>query len=79
MKKKVNTQLFNSIKTLTHVEMGACQGGNNSDKTYLDTKQDGKDKWDVGVDSLIDNIDSSKSLDKPDTKVVSELEYVDIY
>lgn len=39
-------------------------GGNNSDVTYTDSKNDGGG-WDIAVISLIDTIDSSRGMDKP--------------
>jgi hypothetical protein len=75
--KNMNSRLFDKKETLSKIEMGACLGGNKSDVNYSDTKKDGVDKWDIAVDSVIDTVNSSKSLDKP-SATVSLSEYAEL-
>jgi len=63
--KKLNSKLFEKKEVLKKVNMENLVGGSNSsDVTYNDSKQDGGG-YDIAVQSLIDTIDSSRSLDKP--------------
>ncbi|MDR1974334.1 MAG: hypothetical protein LBQ31_06625 [Bacteroidales bacterium] len=66
--KKINSNLFDKKATLSKVEMGSCQGGNNSDKKYVDSKIDGGG-WGIDVKSVIDFVPSTSNLDQPDKEI----------
>lgn len=63
--KKLESKLFDTSNVLERIDLEAIYGGaNKSDVNYSDSKKDGGG-WGVDVNSVIDFIDSSRSLDCP--------------
>lgn len=70
--KNIKSNLFDKKNVLDKINMESIYGGaNKSDINYSDSKKDGGG-WDIAVNSLIDVVDSSRSLDKPEDTTTLE-------
>lgn len=62
--KKLNSKLYQKFEKSRVSNLDTIYGGNNSDVTYSDSKKDGGG-YDIAVVSLIDTVDTTNALDKP--------------
>jgi hypothetical protein len=73
--KKINAKkqikhLLEDKKFEKKMILSTIKGGNNSDVQYVDSHNDTSGSWGIDVNSVIDQVDSSESLDKPNTGTV---------